>query len=275
MKYKFIKKNKKVAFSIICRHDIFMISFFECHSLKKTISIQSTFSENQILASVNYCLDQLIKDVINQVYIEFQRTQIKLAKENVHCFGLAFFWILGLVNPDVCSPQKYDEGIKAMTKNHQDNYEVTNGISDNLAESYGVKQTVFKPMLNEGNNMAVDLADSFKTYNRALIMYWPNNDGHTFGILKMTNDKGSYNFKVYNPRNGEVADKARAQGVVDYINGVVPADKYKHVYQLAFYPPLPPPGDQQIPQKRSIHVDPGPAESPKKKPRHKKALSPA
>ncbi|MGC6367308.1 MAG: hypothetical protein ACON35_04835 [Candidatus Marinamargulisbacteria bacterium] len=244
-----------------------MISFFECHSLKKTISIQSTFPENQILASVKHCLEELKKDVINQVYIEFQSTQIKLAKENVHCFGLAFFWILGLVNPDVCSPQKYDEGIKAMTKNHQDNYKITNGISDNLAESYGVKQTVLKPMFNEGNNMAVDLAKWFMTYTRALIMYWPNNDGHTFGILKMTNDNGSFNFKVYNPRNGEVADIASAQGVVDHINDVVndvvPADKYEHVYQLAFYPPLPPPGDQQIPQKRSIHVDPRSDEDPR------------
>ena len=84
---------------------VYMISPVELISLKKTIAVQSIFPQNQ--DSVSGLIEEIVEHLIAEVAMNaYQKVIIKLIKEDTHCFGLAFFWILGHADPDMYSPQE-------------------------------------------------------------------------------------------------------------------------------------------------------------------------
>ena len=255
---------------------VYMISPVELISLKKTIAVQSIFPQNQ--DSIGGLVDEIIEHLIAKVAMNaYQKVIIKLIEEDMHCFGLAFFWILGHADPDMYSPQIYYQYITAITNDHKKNYGPKKAISDELAKKYFVQESLTEAELMTGDNMADKLKQSFLNHQQFLIMYWcHNNDGgfdigHTYGVSKTVNNHNKSYYLIYDPSVTKPHIKNSVEEISEYFKSRYnTAKEHMDCFKLAFYSPLPPSSDQQVAQKRSIHaeleVDSRPDKSPRKKP---------
>ena len=151
---------------------IYMISPVELISLKKTIAVQSIFPQNQDSVS---CLEEFVNRLIDKVVamVAYEEVIKQLVAEDKHCFGLAFFCVLELYDPDMYTPDTYYDNITAITNDHMENYRPTKAISDELAKKYVVKEFLTRAECMIGNNMANKLEEAFLNHQQFLvIMYW-------------------------------------------------------------------------------------------------------